>query len=88
MRVNETQGQKISQLYIEKKKEVNKKNKMARKDKITISNKGIKVSEIKQELARIPDVRKRKIESLKRQIQEGNYRVPAREIARKLTENI
>lgn len=69
-----------------KKKDVEKAD--AEKDKISLSGRANKISELKAEIDQIPDMRTDKIDAVKHAIDTGNYNIDARKIAQKILEEL
>ncbi len=53
-------------------------------DEVSLSREGQELLQIRQRIAQAPDVREDLVEALRQSVQEGRYRPPAREIARRL----
>jgi negative regulator of flagellin synthesis FlgM len=86
MRIYKTDNHKVQYLENYKRNRFQEQNvnKIADKDKVTISHKALNIKDIQQEMARIPEIREDRVKELKEQVQKGTYRVPARAIASKI----
>lgn len=87
MRVYQTNNQKIRHLETYKKNDLKSQVTEKSSDKIVISKKALNIKDIKKDLAKIPEIRKEKVQALKQQIQTGAYRVSAQAIASKIINN-
>ena len=55
-------------------------------DVLEISGPARQVAKLREEIARVPDVREERIADIKARIKSGTYGVPSREVARKMIE--
>ncbi len=57
-------------------------------DQVSISRKSREIQKLEAILANTPDIRKDKVDEIKRKLDSGQYRVDAREVARKILKEI
>ena len=55
-------------------------------DVLEISGPARQVAKLREEIAKVPDVREERIANIKARIKSGTYAVPSREVARKMIE--
>ncbi len=84
MKINQIINQKIAQLQKNNNKYDKYSKKSNRSDKLNISQKGQKIKSTKKELKKIPDIRHKKVQTLKQQIKQGTYNVSSEKIAEKI----
>ncbi|MGI6452748.1 MAG: flagellar biosynthesis anti-sigma factor FlgM [Syntrophomonadaceae bacterium] len=56
-------------------------------DKIEISDTALNIKQLVKKVGQLPDIRADLVESIKRQIEEKTYQVPAEEVAAKILES-
>ncbi|HSH37047.1 flagellar biosynthesis anti-sigma factor FlgM [Schnuerera sp.] len=87
MKINKTD--KVLQIYNDMKNNKIKPNKNTfGKDELKVSEKAIDYQFAMNKLKEIPDIRKEKVEKIKREIVSGNYNVDGQKIAEKMFEGI
>lgn len=84
MKINGIKIGEIRRKYAQQSKKLDQSNRSRPQDSMSISNKAKQISGIEKKLAEIPDVRQDKVDSLKNAIQNGEYKVDSKALARKL----
>ncbi|WP_427338122.1 flagellar biosynthesis anti-sigma factor FlgM [Caloranaerobacter sp. DY30410] len=81
---------KALKLYNSQKQIKDKKTsaKAEKKDKLSLSNKAIEYQIAMKALRNVPDIRKDKVEEIKRQIETGTYKIDSSKIVEKMFENV
>ncbi|MGM0438619.1 MAG: flagellar biosynthesis anti-sigma factor FlgM [Bacillota bacterium] len=69
-------------------KENNNVNQTSKSDQVNISKKAKEIQNIKETLENKPAVRQDKVEQIKKQIQNGTYKVDSKKIAEKIISDI
>jgi negative regulator of flagellin synthesis FlgM len=62
--------------------------KTAQSDQVHLSGRAKEIAELKQVIQQMPEIRTDKVESLKKSIQEGSYKVDSFQVAGKILEEI
>lgn len=55
-------------------------------DQVSLSSRGQEIQRVRAHLRELPDVRREKVEAIRRQIEQGTYRVSAEAVAEKVLE--
>jgi len=55
-------------------------------DQVSLSSRGQEIQRVRARLKELPDVRREKVEAIRRQIEQGTYRVSAEAVAEKVLE--
>ena len=63
---------------------INKEKKIAKDDKFEISQTGKDLAVAKKAISDVPDIREEKVETIKKQMKEGTYRVSTEDVAEKI----
>ncbi|MCS7233109.1 MAG: flagellar biosynthesis anti-sigma factor FlgM [Synergistetes bacterium] len=89
-------GKKIGEIfktYLEGIKPIRKKIKFEEEskvssadDKVEISSRAVELKIAKDALSKVPDIRKEKVEEIKKLIEEGKYNPDLKQVARKILE--
>lgn len=69
-------------------KDIKASAKAEKKDKVSLSSKAIEYQIAMKALKNVPDVRKDKVDEIKRQIEAGTYKIDSGKIVEKMFENI
>ncbi len=69
-------------------KENNNINQTSKSDQVNISNEAKEIQNIKETLENKPAIRQDKVDQIKTQIQNGNYKVDSQKIAEKIISDI
>ncbi len=77
-----------SEKIIEVKKEASEKIRKSKEigERLELSEKGRLMSEIKEAIDKLPEVRREKVERIKKELEAGTYKVSDEELAMKLAE--
>lgn len=67
-------------------KSVDAVTRLVESDVLEISGPARQVAKLREEIAKVPDVREERIADIKARIKSGTYAVPSREVARKMIE--
>ena len=84
MKINGINIGEIRRKYAQQSKQVDKSNNSRPKDSMSISTKAKQISGIEKNLAEIPDIRQDKVDSIKNAIENGEYQVDSKAIAKKI----
>ncbi len=84
MKINGINIGEIRRKYAKQSQQIDKSNNSKPKDSMSISNKAKQVSGIEKKLAEIPDIRQDKVDSIKNAIENGEYHVDSKAIAKKI----
>ncbi|KGG79976.1 hypothetical protein Y919_08810 [Caloranaerobacter azorensis H53214] len=81
---------KALQLYNNQKqiRDVKTSAKIKKRDKLSLSNKAIEYQIAMKALKNVPDIRKDKVEEIKRQIETKTYKIDSGKIVEKMFENV
>lgn len=69
-------------------KDIKTSAKAEKKDKLSLSSKAIEYQIAMKALKNVPDIRKDKVEEIKRQIETGTYKIDSGKIVEKMFENV
>ena len=86
MKINKTEN--ILGSYFKRINTFDKNRHLGKKDKLMISNMAKDFNVAMDKLKQLPDIRKEKVERIKKQVESGTYNVDGRLIAEKMLENI
>ncbi len=84
MKINGINIGEIRRKYAKQSQQIDKLNNSRAKDSMSISNKAKQISGIEKKLADIPDIRQDKVDSIKNAIENGEYQVDSKAIAKKI----
>jgi len=84
MKINGINIGEIRRKYAKQNQQIDKTNNTRPKDSMSISNKAKQISGIEKNLAEIPDIRQDKVDSIKSAIENGEYKVDSKAIAKKI----
>ena len=90
MRIINNNIYKALKLYNSQKrtKDIKTSAKAEKKDKLSLSSKAIEYQIAMKALKNVPDIRKDKVEEIKRQIETGTYKIDSGKIVEKMFENV
>ncbi|MFP4662669.1 MAG: flagellar biosynthesis anti-sigma factor FlgM [Halanaerobiales bacterium] len=87
MKINGINIGEIRRKYAQQNNRPDKTSKNNPKDSMSISNRARQISDIDKKLSEIPDIRQERVDNIRNAIQNGQYEIDSRAIARKIISN-
>ena len=87
MKIGGLNAAQIQKIYQQQNNNVDNKN-TAKNDKMNISDKAQEIKEIQSKLKNTDEIREEKVKEIKASLADGNYKIEAREVAKKILSDL